>query len=396
MYKRRLAAIVFFAALPVLLLAKRVDSQQAAPVAQAFRDNAREIGQNILFAAEAMPAGKYSFKPTGARETFAAVALSVTWTNDYYCAVIRGLKPPNRPNISDTAGKSTVIARLRETTDYCGETLAGLDDASLGAPTGGAGSGTRAAAMIEATLEWADLYRQLGIGLRLNGLVPPRRCKVGGNGGCDSGAWSCHTATPGTGHGGTFVLSDAPYSIRSDGGGIYRNGDANSRVVIGIVANLQFFVTAPADAKPLRAITVDLEHPVPGDIGVPLGVVTADTNLELTTQWYTEADYTQHNLFDIPVGTTVDAKQMNVAFHIKGVAHALQMGPQPLGHCAADGSAMHGDGTTMGTISHPSATQWIVDLPVGSIGRLFDIHLLEPNAINKGLYYVSLHYVVRK
>jgi hypothetical protein len=37
-----------------------------------------------------------------------------------------------------------------------------------------------------------------------------------------------------------------------------------------------------------------------------------------------------------------------------------------------------------------------MDLPPGSVGRLFDIHLLEPNAVNKGLYHVSLHYVIER
>jgi hypothetical protein len=57
---------------------------------------------------------------------------------------------------------------------------------------------------------------------------------------------------------------------------------------------------------------------------------------------------------------------------------------------------MNGDGTTRATIHRVTATEWVVDLPPGSVGRLFDIHLSASNAINKGLYYVSLHYIVKQ
>ena len=99
---------------------------------------------------------------------------------------------------------------------------------------------------------------------------------------------------------------------------------------------------------------------------------------------------------DIPIGTTVFAAQTDVEFAINGVQHSLQMGPQPEGHCYADPTAIHGAGTTRSTIMRADSTTWIVDLPPGSIARLFDVHLGYSNAINKGLYYLSLRFVMQK
>ncbi len=101
-------------------------------------------------------------------------------------------------------------------------------------------------------------------------------------------------------------------------------------------------------------------------------------------------------MLEIPIGTTVKTPQLDVGFRINGRAHVLQMGPQPFGHCYSDGTAIHGNGTTQGTIWREAEDKWIVDLPAGSIGRLFDNHLGDPNAVNLGLYFVSLHFVVGK
>ena len=98
---------------------------------------------------------------------------------------------------------------------------------------------------------------------------------------------------------------------------------------------------------------------------------------------------TLQNLHDIPVGKTVTAAQMNVGFDLNGRAHILQMGPQSFGVC--HGTPGHGTGTSSGTIYRASLTKWVMDLPAGSAGRLFD---LEGGPLDKGLFYVRLHYEI--
>jgi hypothetical protein len=155
----------------------------------------------------------------------------------------------------------------------------------------------------------------------------------------------------------------------------------------------------PAVGTRRRAIRVNLNHPVSDGGGKALGVVEDSTHLEVAAQWKAEpyGDRRRaHVLADIPVGATVEAAQLDVQFHIDGVVHALQVGPQPIGHCFTDAPAISGEGTSRATISHPDEKTWIVDLPPGSIGRLYDVHLSYPHAVDKGLYRVALRFVIRR
>jgi hypothetical protein len=100
------------------------------------------------------------------------------------------------------------------------------------------------------------------------------------------------------------------------------------------------------------------------------------------------------SIFNIPVGQTKTAAQMNVGFHVNGRFHILQMGPQPYGHCHSGPNLVSGTGTSSGTIYRASQTKWVMDLPAGSVGRLFDVHNTKGHATDKGLYYVRLHYEI--
>jgi DinB family protein len=159
-----------------VVLFPRLIAAQTAPVAQAFRDNASEEAKNLVAAAELMPADKYSFKPTPAQMTFGAVVVHLSGGNDYFCGLLGGVKPPTRAKIEPTASKEALVARLKETFQFCNEALAKLDDSKLSEeislsfmpkPV------TRAALMTITTGDWADHYSQSAIYLRLNGILPP-------------------------------------------------------------------------------------------------------------------------------------------------------------------------------------------------------------------------------
>lgn len=201
---------------------------------------------------------------------------------------------------------------------------------------------------------------------------------------------------------GALSFSDSGYSVKSDGLGPYRSGSANVQVLTGPGASLLLQGTSPGTS---RSFTIDLNRPVRGDIGSPLGTVKVDGVwpgtfvpagahylLELAA-FYINNDTTSNG---ISVGTTAQVSGIGFTFYLNGLAHVLQTGPFPWGGCLADGTAIYGKGTTAGTISRPTATTWIVDLPPGSVGRLFDNHDGDRNAVNRGLYYVSLHFVIQE
>jgi hypothetical protein len=187
------------------------------------------------------------------------------------------------------------------------------------------------------------------------------------------------------------VITDYSNGLSSDDRGPYVQAtDGVGYSVVTTVATLSLDKASKSVKNP-RLYTVNLDNPVPGGGGLPLGSITdgsGDINIEV--QWYRAGD-TRQNLHNIPIGTTVTANQIDLTFHINGHFHILQMGPQPYGHCHSAPTAVVGNGTSSGTIYRASATKWVIDLPAGSVGRLFDLYNTDQYAVDRGLYSTQLH-----
>lgn len=189
------------------------------------------------------------------------------------------------------------------------------------------------------------------------------------------------------------VVSDFPDGVSSDGRGPYvPRADGVMWSLVETTAGLRIDLARDSVTNP-RTLVVNLNHPVPGGGGVPRGVITDGDDNGLYAQWRRVGDTVQ-SLHSIPVGQTVAAAMMNVLFHIKGRFHILQMGPQPFGHCHIPVTSVNGTGTSSATIFRESATKWVMDLPPGSVGRLFDLTNTTVHAVDKGLYSVRLHYEI--
>jgi uncharacterized damage-inducible protein DinB len=148
---------------------------QNAPVAEAFRDNAKKVGDNLMAAAAEFPADKYSYKPTPAQMSVGDIVVHLAQGNDYLCGAIGGTKAPQRAKLSGTDNKDQLIAALKETFAFCDQALASLDDSKLSEqlPFFGGKTRSRASVMTLTTGDWADHYSQFAIYLRLNGMLPP-------------------------------------------------------------------------------------------------------------------------------------------------------------------------------------------------------------------------------
>jgi uncharacterized damage-inducible protein DinB len=147
----------------------------SSPVSDALRSIEQRSSKNLIAAAEEMPADKYGFKPTPAQMSFGKVIVHLSGGNDFLCSAIGGVEKPKRAELSETASKDKLIARLRESFQFCESTLAKVNDSDLSGKVSffGEGKVTRAEAMFAAAEDWADHYSQLAIYLRLNGLLPP-------------------------------------------------------------------------------------------------------------------------------------------------------------------------------------------------------------------------------
>jgi uncharacterized damage-inducible protein DinB len=166
---RTLAFAALAAVVPQLAMA------QTTPVADAFRADAKDEAKKLIAAAEIMPADKYSFKPTPAQMSFGEIVAHLAGGNDFFCGTLTGTKAPERAKVDPTAGKDALVARLKETFQFCDEALVKLDDSKLSEqlPFFGGKTVSRASMILITTADWADHYSQSAIYLRLNGQLPP-------------------------------------------------------------------------------------------------------------------------------------------------------------------------------------------------------------------------------
>jgi hypothetical protein len=142
------------------------------PVSDAVRSAAGRAANNFIAAAEEMPANKYGFKPTQAQMSFGEVIGHMSAGNDALCSSIGGVAPPKRATAG--AEKEKLVARLRETFQFCRSALAKVNDSKLEEKVSYFGDqASRAQVMVAAAEEWAGHYSQIAVYLRLNGLLPP-------------------------------------------------------------------------------------------------------------------------------------------------------------------------------------------------------------------------------
>jgi hypothetical protein len=156
-------------------------ARSTAPVADALRQMTQRYSRILVAAAEAMPANKYSYRPTPAQMSFADIQVHLANEgNDILCGKTAGIDVPQRAKMDTTATKEQLIARLKETFQFCEQAFAKLDDSNLGAPVSMFGMNlTRASAVLITVGDWADHYSQEANYLRLNGVLPPTAQRQG-------------------------------------------------------------------------------------------------------------------------------------------------------------------------------------------------------------------------
>jgi len=164
-------------------------AQQAAPAAPADAQKMVEMGtvvnpvsgfvkagvaryqKNMVGAAEAMPAEKYSFKPSPEMNTFGHLVMHIAQSNNAFCSKISGQAAPD-VKIAETDPKDKLVAAMKDSFAFCTTALEKVDDSKLGdqfmmfgnrpMSRGGALGGS-----------WTDHYATEAIYLRLNGILPP-------------------------------------------------------------------------------------------------------------------------------------------------------------------------------------------------------------------------------
>jgi hypothetical protein len=161
-------------ALPSVSVAQQ--PQPASALAAAMRTIWTRASANMPAAADDMPVEKFTFKPTPQQMSFAEIIAHEADANQTLCAALAGgQSTPTESTAGASAPKEQLVARLRQSFDYCGNVILQINETMLGdsIPFFGGRKNTRARAVVALAQDWADHYAQAAMYLRLNGILPP-------------------------------------------------------------------------------------------------------------------------------------------------------------------------------------------------------------------------------
>ena len=173
--KRFVPSFVFLALVPAISFAQAAPATSTTPLADALRAGLARYSKNMSAAADAMPADKFSFKPTPDQSTFGHLTIHIAESNNLFCSKLTGVNAPEGPKLAETDGKDKLVAAVKSSFDFCASSLAKLDDSKLNDQITlfGGRNFSRSGVMFILYGSWADHYSAQSMYLRLNGVLPP-------------------------------------------------------------------------------------------------------------------------------------------------------------------------------------------------------------------------------
>ncbi len=146
----------------------------ANPVSGFVKAGVARYQKNMVAAAEAMPAEKYSFKPSPEMNSFGHLLMHIAQSNNTFCAKISGQAAPDA-KIAESDPKDKLVAMMKDSFAFCSAALANVDDSKLGEQLMLFGNRpiSRGGALVALGGSWTDHYATEAIYLRLNGILPP-------------------------------------------------------------------------------------------------------------------------------------------------------------------------------------------------------------------------------
>jgi uncharacterized damage-inducible protein DinB len=159
--------------LGVLLPAALASAQQMNAIAQGIATEAHANAANMIGAAEAMPAEKYSYKPTEPQISFGDLIYHAAVANNTLCGAISGEKAPELA-VKANGAKAALIEQMKQSFAFCDKAFATIDPAKIGDQVQVIGrTTTKAWVLFHLALDYGDHYSQAAMMLRLNGIIPP-------------------------------------------------------------------------------------------------------------------------------------------------------------------------------------------------------------------------------
>jgi hypothetical protein len=145
------------------------------PVATSLRALLQRSQNNTVGAIEAMPADKFSYKPTPDQMSFAHLAAHIVGFNNALCAKAADVPAPTVAESKETDTRDQLVAAVKASYSFCTDALGKMDDSKLGDSIElfGGRQAPRAMAALILSGGWADHYAAAAMYLRLNGVLPP-------------------------------------------------------------------------------------------------------------------------------------------------------------------------------------------------------------------------------
>lgn len=158
---------------PAMQQQPKQDAQPMTEVSQALAAY-NQTKTIIIGSAEAMPPDKFSFKATPEIRTFAQMFTHVAQSQMSICPVIAGTPPATRPTESTATTKEEIVALIKKSFDVCDAAYNSVTDANAKDVVGtGFMRGSKLGDMWKNVAHNNEMYGQMVIYLRLNGIVPP-------------------------------------------------------------------------------------------------------------------------------------------------------------------------------------------------------------------------------
>ncbi|MGA7929598.1 MAG: DinB family protein, partial [Candidatus Sulfotelmatobacter sp.] len=152
-------ALLFLAASAA---AQATSAQTKDPVSTALRDTLPGRQKNTVAAVEAMPADKFTYKPSSDQRTFGQLIIHMADANYFLCSKAAIVPAPKFEQVKDTDSKDKLVAALKASFDFCSDALEKMDDSKLAETTEGFGGKqvTRAWFCLTLAGTWADHYAE--------------------------------------------------------------------------------------------------------------------------------------------------------------------------------------------------------------------------------------------
>jgi uncharacterized damage-inducible protein DinB len=138
------------------------------------------IRRNIAEAAENVPAGDYTFRPTPQVRSFGEVLGHIANANFLFCSLAKGAPSPSTANLERLTGKAAILKAVLDSLAYCDPVYETTTDSNFSQPvTVNKPTPTvRGAVLMFNTTHNNEHYGNIVVYMRLKGLVPPSTART--------------------------------------------------------------------------------------------------------------------------------------------------------------------------------------------------------------------------